>query len=62
MQINEIYNTDHDLIFAENIKQKCLIINELHKALVEKDGEIQRLTEKLKVLNGTTETSGTNKS
>ena len=62
MKINDLYDTDHDKVFAENIQQKCVIINQLHQALVEKDAEIEELQKLLESVNGTSKTTSTNKS
>ena len=62
MKINDLYDTDHDKAFAENIQQKCVIINQLHQALIEKDAEIEKLKEQLESVNGTSKTTSTNKS
>ena len=62
MKINDLYNTDHDKAFAENIQQKCVIINQLYQALTEKDAEIEKLQKQLESVNGTSKTTSTNKS
>ena len=62
MKINDLYDTDHDKAFAENIQQKCVIINQLHQALMEKDAELEKLKEQLESVNGTRKISSPNKS
>ena len=62
MKINDLYDTDHDKAFAENIQQNCVIINQLHQALIEKDAEIEKLQKQLESVNGTSKTTSTNKS
>ena len=47
MKINDLYDTAHDKAFAENIQQKCVIINQLHQALIEKDAEIEKLQKRI---------------
>ena len=62
MKINDLYDTDHDKAFAENIQQKCVIINQLHQALIEKDAEIEKLQKQLESVNGTSKKTSSNKS
>ena len=57
MKINDLYDTDHDKVFAENIQQKCVIINQLYEALTEKDAQIKELREQLGSVNVTPETT-----
>ena len=57
MKINDLYDTDHDKTLAENIVQKCQIINQLHAALVEKEAEIKELKTQLEGANAIAETT-----
>ena len=61
MKINDLYDTDHDKALAENIIQKCTIINQLHSALVEKDAQLKELKEQLEGVHGVNETTSTDK-
>ena len=61
MKINDIYDTDHDKVFAENIQQKCVIINQLHEALIEKDAEIEELRKQLGSVNVTPKKTSSDK-